>query len=493
MDRKDKHFTPEAVDEQIDRQGQDSQLPALSSDTQLLQELQHLYKEDESRLAHIWQRFTQQAQSRENYNRQPIEIGPYQQRKLRQQQQYVALSASRRTRAQRLGLLLAQLVAVIVIASVLAIPALIRYQATSLHPVRQTALTDHDLYMSNDQGVMRVDASTGQVRWMFPIPDYALGLPNLPVMGNGIVYAESQDSIYAIDEVTGLLRWSHTFQSQISPYPSSKARLVLAGNAIYVSVVFMEVDKLDATNGKFLHKYKPGLNTNIKSISIENNTLYAFGIFDMCALRLTDGALLWYRPVNQALGIPHLVHGVIYTVTSSDVNWPYVNQKSISYVQAFDATTGSTRWQSHSIEGSITDISITNEVIYGGAADGSVFAYDTKTGSQIWSKTIAEMGFSGLAAPQVEAGIIYMVAKNPKLSYEAMGIIALDASNGYVKWQYPGTLTEMKHVRHMFEPPMVQRGIIIVNDARNGQATVELYALINGTVFWHHTVRNVIA
>ena len=494
MDHEDTYFTPEAVDEQIERLRSDSPLAiSPSPDTRMLQDLRAFHQSDQVRLENIWDRLATQAQQGKPTDKLPADIQYYQQRKLQDQPRSVT-PLPQKTPGRRLHLLLTQLVAAVVIGSLLLIPAWIGYQQATSPNLSQTQqeLASHSIYLSNDQGVMGVDASNGRGRWTYSIPDYALGLPVNPIIGNGIIYAESQDSIYAIDANTGVRRWSHTFPSQISPYPTNKSRPILSQNAIYVSVVFMEVDKLDATTGKMLQTYHPHLNTNIVSIAVEHNILYAFGLFDMCALRLTDGKLLWYRQTNQSqvLGIPHVANGVLYTIASSDVNWPYVDPKSTSHIEAFEADSGNPIWQSNTIQGSATDISIADGVIYNGSTDGSVTAYDMKTGVQVWSKTIMGLSFSGSTGPQVDKDTLYISAQDPTMSYQSTGIVALDTSNGHLRWQYPSDLTAMKRAGHMFKPPVIQNGVVFVNDAMSGQYTSELYALFSGAVLWHRTINN---
>jgi outer membrane protein assembly factor BamB len=496
MDHEDTYFTPEAVDEQIDRLGSDSPLATSSSpNARLLQDLRALHQADEARLENIWDRLAQRAEYGDRTDKLPIDIQYYQQRRLQDQQQRQAVPApSQKTSGRRFSLLLTQLIAAVIIGSLLLVPAWMGYQQTMAPNLNQAKqeLASQSIYVSSDQGVLGVDASTGRGHWTYTIPDYSLGLPVNPIVENGFVYAESQDSIYAIDARTGALRWSHTFPSQISPYPTNKSRPVLFQNAIYVSVVLTEVNKLDASTGRILQTYRPQLNTNIVSIAIEKNVLYAFGLFDMCALRLTDGKTLWCRQSNQSqvLGVPHIQNGVLYTIASSDVTWPYVNPKSTSHIEAFEANSGNLLWQSNTIQGSVTDISIDGGMIYNGSTDGSITAYDMKTGTQVWSKTIAGLSFSGSTGPQIDRDTLYMAAQDPTMSYQAIGIVALDTSNGHLRWQYPSDFTAMKRAGHMFKPPVVQNGVVFVNDGMSGQYTSELYALFSGAVLWHRTIDN---
>jgi outer membrane protein assembly factor BamB len=569
MGHEDTYFTPEAIDEQIDRLRSDSYLATSPSpDVQMLQELRSVSQSDESRLAHIWERLAANVQQEEQAAKLPVDIKYYQQRKWQQQlsssptfadsdfPMHTADSArvvgqgrelqedeapavspaprkkKKRTVVQRLlqypetdrkkreipvqpstplhrsystssiptkssgnalGLVLAQLVAVLIVGGLILVPMWTGYQKAAVPATIQQPQQDvltHSIYLSNDQGIVAVDTRTGQARWSYNISNYALGLPVNPIVGNGLVYAESQDSIYAIDAITGTTRWSHTFPLQISPYMTNKSRLVLSKNAVYVSIVSMEVYQLDALTGKVLRTYKPQLNTNIVSIAVEDNVLYAFGLFDMTALRLSDGKRLWYRPTSQSqvFGIPHVVNGILYTITSSDINWPYVSPKSISYIEAFEADSGYLLWQSNSIQGSTTDISIVNGTVYDGSTDGSISAYDAKTGTQLWSKTIAGVGFSGSIAPLIDAGILYIVAQDPATSYKSVGIIALDISTGHLNWQYPSQTTQMKQIGHKFNPPVVQNGVVFVNDSMSVQHTSDIYALFAGAVLWHRTI-----
>ncbi len=530
MGHEDTYFTPEAVDEQIDRLRSDAYLATPpSADARMLHDLRALYQTDESRLEYIWGRLSTKAQQLNRDEKLPVDIQYYQQRKLQDPQpsslvadadflmdtadpvggqwrepqdnddllgRDAATAKKKKSTVQRLGLVLTQLVAVLIIGSLLLVPAWTGSHQNGVVPnvshQAQQDFASHSVYLSNEQGVMGVDTHNGQARWTYTVPNYALGLPVNPIVGNGIVYAESQDSVYAIDAATGARRWSHTFPSQLSPYQTNKARPVLSNNAIYVSVVFMEVDELDATTGRILRTYNPQLNTNIVSIAIENNILYAFGLFDMCALRLSDGKQLWYRTLNQSqvLGIPHIVNGTLYTITSSDTNWPYVDPKSTSRIEAFSAATGTPLWQSSLIHGSATDISIVNGMIYTGSTDGSVSAYDAKTGASIWSKTIVGMSFSGSIAPLIDANVIYMLAQDPTSSYQSVGIVALDLNDGHLSWQYPSDSTLMKRVGHKFNPPVAQNGVVFVNDSISGQNTSDLYALFAGAVLWHRTIDN---
>ncbi|BCL77959.1 hypothetical protein ccbrp13_04240 [Ktedonobacteria bacterium brp13] len=95
-------------------------------------------------------------------------------------------------------------------------------------------------------------------------------------------------------------------------------------------------------------------------------------------------------------------------------------------------------------------------------------------------ETIAGVSFSGSTAPQIDDSKLYLDAEDPTMAYVATGIVAVDERTGHIAWQYPGSLTEMKHAGHMFMPLTVQHGVIFVNDAQGGQSSSTFDALANG-------------
>lgn len=469
MNHNEEPFHPDEVDEQIEQE--------LHGTASLAQELQHLYKDDMHRLEQIRERLT----FYEHYGKKakpPIDIQRYQQRKV-QRGQYETVSPPVRKSApsgRRFGTLVSGLVAAVILLSVLAFSTVLQRQQAHFN------VTSRDLFLYDGQNAVHMDSITKKVYWQYHIPDPPVGTPLSPIVTNNSVYVESQDGIYAIDIATGRLLWSYNLQ--ISPYVTHKAKFVLSGGSLFVPDVNKILYQFNATDGTLIHKFPLHLDTSVVSFTIDNNVLYANGLYDMCAMSLTNGSQLWYKVLNLRIGMPHIVKGVIYLVTTSDVSWPTPESDSYSYINAFDAHTGDALWQSAKIPAVATDIALSNNVIYAGATDGSVQAYDVQDGHLVWGKIVDNMSFSD-TAPVVDAGVLYLDAKDPTQYNSPLGVIAVDASSGLIRWQYPASFQEMERAGHIFGPPLVVLGIVYVIDTN----TSELYAISDGVVLWHARAR----
>lgn len=493
MDRDNEQFTPDAVDEQIERLLEDPQLRAHSSQQHMVHELQNLYKKDAPRLEHIWERLSEHAQQRAKTNH-PVDIQLYQQQRLKRfQLQHQAPPQPRHTSRQRLSRTLAVLVAALLVCSVIVVFPLVR-NVSLLQGISQT----QGIIMSNGQGLSKVDIKTGIVLWNFPIPHYSLDLSAHPIVTKDLVFIESQNTLYAIDVMTGTQRWSYVVPSQVSPYGPTKANLVLSGNAIYLSIEFMSVVALNMESGKVLHTYPINLNTSPSALAIENNMLYVAGQSDMCAINLNTGALAWHQIMSQTrtLGMLHVVNGTIYTTLSDDTYDAYTTLNSANYVKAYNAKDGSELWSSKPMNSAISEVTVADGVVYNGASDGvvydgtsdgSVSAYDARTGHLLWSKSLNEGSFNGFV-PLVDANNVY-VGITPATSQATMGLLALNKRNGNVQWQYP-TQQDIEHSGRVFDTPVLQNSMIYVQVEGMGNNPNEVYAIhANGSVAWHNTIQ----
>ena len=489
MDREDEYFSPEDIDRQIDRLLNNATPPS-PSQARLLKDLQDLHVEDEGRLEHIWERLSVQTRHNEQAHYKPlIDIQVYQQKK-RHLAQTGQGKRQRRT-ARRIGVLLAELIAVLVIASVLVMPALFSNLTTAPNFTRQT---QYDLLINDNQGIVNINTQTQQINWRYPIPNYNLVQP---IISKGIIYVVSQDTIYAIDEVSGILHWSHTFSSQFAPFlPSREAAPVLVENTIYVALVAgltnTEIDKLDANSGSILQTYQLPLDTPAVSIAVENNILYAMALHDISAIRLADGQLLWHQEEDQTMTLDtlHVLNGTLYTLASNNGSWPFIDPDNRSLIETFNASNGQFKWQTQQIQGNATDMTIDNGVIYDGATDGSLTLYDSQTGTTRQKWLIPGMSFSGTSAPIVVNHTVYLNTnvKYINLStlmpyYQSSGIVALNINNGQQEWSYPATQAAMVQSGYMFGTLTVQNGVIYVDDL-SGQPASKLYALMDGKVLW---------
>jgi outer membrane protein assembly factor BamB len=74
-----------------------------------------------------------------------------------------------------------------------------------------------------------------------------------------------------------------------------------------------------------------------------------------------------------------------------------------------------------------------NDILYAASADGTLFALDTATGSELWSfPTGSGYGTSG-ATPAVDRGVVFSVCN---VASGNQGICAINAKTGALKWSY---------------------------------------------------------
>jgi glucose dehydrogenase len=260
----------------------------------------------------------------------------------------------------------------------------------------------------------------------------------------------------------------------------------------------MNVVALNAESGALLHTYPINLNTSPSAMAIENNMLYVAGQSDMCAINLNSGAEVWHQTISQTqvLGMLHVVNGTIYTTLSDDTYNAYTTLSSTSYVEAYNAKDGKRLWSSNPINSAISEVTVANGVVYNGTSDGVVYdgtsdgfvsAYDARTGTLLWSKSLNEGSFNGFA-PLVDANNVY-VGITPATSQSTMGLLALNKRNGNVQWQYPAE-QDIEHNGHVFDTPVLQNGTIYAQVEGIGNNPNEVYAIrTNGSVVWHNAIQ----
>jgi outer membrane protein assembly factor BamB len=117
-------------------------------------------------------------------------------------------------------------------------------------------------------GIYALDATTGAEIWNFPFPSSICGGSESPSVANGIVYMGNyDDTLYAVDITTGLLKWSFTTGDVIN------SQVAIANGVVYLPSADAHLYALDATSG----------------------------------------ALLWTGATGGALDSPAVVHGVVYS------------------------------------------------------------------------------------------------------------------------------------------------------------------------------------
>ena len=184
--------------------------------------------------------------------------------------------------------------------------------------------------------VFALDARDGRELWGYKVNTSSTSAS--PTLVNEIVYTGvSNDVVYALHAQDGSLLWRYQGISPIS------GRIIIHQDSAYAGTRDNGVIALHAKNGKFLwHRYVDEL---VHQLPVVANRVYGvfIGATDeqamyvgsddgyICALRRSDGSLLWLFETDGLLVNPIAVsNGVVYVLSQSG----YTNTSAIYALQA---------------------------------------------------------------------------------------------------------------------------------------------------------------
>lgn len=256
-----------------------------------------------------------------------------------------------------------------------------------------------------------VNAVTGALVWK-----YAAGQTILsdPVVVNGVVYLGAfpqalSGFVYAFNAATGEMLWQYTTQNQIESAPT------VANGVVYVGDASGYLYALNASTGTFLWDYQlPGYDI-VAAPAVANGVIY-FAASEpefpqkciLSALDATTHQVIWQYMWNYAIGdTPVVASGVVYFNST-----------------ALDAKSGALRWTSGVHFFGLP--AVARGVVYVGSDDDKVYALNASTGNILWSY---RTGSFVNDSPAVANGVVYVGSADG--SY-----YAFNADNGTLLWQY---------------------------------------------------------
>jgi len=206
---------------------------------------------------------------------------------------------------------------------------------------------------SGDAKVYALDAVTGALRWSYSTGGQAY---SSPAVADGVVYVGSSDNkLYALDAATGALKWSYTTGSRVDASPA------VAGGVVYVGSD--KVYALEAATGTLKCSYTGGggfvaVANGVVYAASWNKTLYALDAAT-CSLR-------WTYTAGGALSSPAVANGSVY-VNSSDKK-----------TYALEAATGDLRWSYTTGSDYIqSPPAVADGVLYVGSYDRKIYAFES--------------------------------------------------------------------------------------------------------------------
>lgn len=242
-----------------------------------------------------------------------------------------------------------------------------------------------------------VDAGTGKVKWTFStegerrftapgihgaiprterMPDpFDVFLSSPAIAGETVYFGSGDNHVYALDVVTGTLRWKFKTGDVVHASPA------VAGGVVYIGSWDRNMYALDAATGREIWRHQTGNDTTIyNQIGIASSAAVANGIvFFGCrdghfyAVDAASGALRWKHDnkMGWVIASPAVRDGIVYFPTSDGTRF-----------KALDGSTGALKYSIENKAVSFSSPAIVNDVVYFGSSDGWVHGLDVRTGAR---------------------------------------------------------------------------------------------------------------
>jgi eukaryotic-like serine/threonine-protein kinase len=276
-----------------------------------------------------------------------------------------------------------------------------------------TSADEYVIVGSDDGKLYCYNALTGSAIWTFKITN---AFESTPTVNTGTVYIGGNDSsFYAIDVNTGIEKWQ---------------------------------------------KYVGG---SIATCALVNNGVVYFGSLTgfLYALNANSGSEIWIDNFNPTGSVNN---SIVSSPTLSNGQMILIGCKSDGILRSIFSSSGVVDWNAVVGNSFESSVAISNEIIYAGGGDGTLYAINVNPVSFKWTYTA---GSHIASCPTVNNGIVYVGSENYNL-------YAIDAVTGAVKWTYTTGDT-------VFSSPIVSNGVVYV-----GSNDDKLYAIdaATGTLKW---------
>jgi FOG: WD40-like repeat len=247
---------------------------------------------------------------------------------------------------------------------------------------------------ANQGQLVALELSSGRQRWVFTpkrlsssTNSYFGGHLTSPVVVDGIVYVGAGKELYALDAVTGKVRWEFSAQDFVT---SSAA---VADGRVFVSD-FSYFYAIDQYTGALIWSYPAYSAVYFSSVATGDMVLISSGQ-SMIALDAGDGTKRWEKNIPGASLIPAGAQGDIVFV------------KTTNELFALDRTSGRELWSFRDVN-YVSLPALTRQyvfVINGMGASATVEAIDITTGASIWSQPVPRLATT---APVIAGRAIYV-------------------------------------------------------------------------------------
>ena len=279
-------------------------------------------------------------------------------------------------------------------------------------------LADAILYTGSGDGVLyALDAQTAEQLWS------KVGFGQLEstgaIAGDTIITAGYNQTVKAMDRITGEERWSYTTGYGVQGAP------LIVDDRVFIATDH-EVYNLDLKSGELIWKVPTGTEgAYMGAPAYEDGVIYTTGGKLLLALEADSGKELWRTQKEEMFLGPTVANGLVY-VGNFDRK-----------LYAFDQSSGEEKWSFDGKEVFWSSPAASEDKIFAGNAR-TVYALDAQTGELIWS---FDAESPSVSEPLLSDGVLYISYSSHEFSRGPRHLYALDAKTGEQLWAFESIST----------------------------------------------------
>lgn len=291
---------------------------------------------------------------------------------------------------------------------------------------------------SLDGRLYAVDAETGEQEWAFN--EQRIDAVSSPTVVDSTAFFGSQEgfdgALYAVDAETGEKEWVFSeLEGRVASSPT------VVNNTVYVGSLNRTLYAVDAETGEQEWLFNEDDNGSVvSSATVVDNTVYIGSLNrTLYAVDAATGEQEWaFEADGAVVSSPTIVDGKVYFGTSAGEGG-----RANGTLYAVDAETGEREWAFTEPDGwvlsspTVVDISegtsdgssmeSTNETVYVGSLDRTLYAVDAETGEKEWAFT--EPSHAVFSSPTVANVTVYVGSLGGTL-------YAVNAETGEREWGF---------------------------------------------------------
>ncbi|MFI8949032.1 PQQ-binding-like beta-propeller repeat protein [Streptomyces sp. NPDC053750] len=240
--------------------------------------------------------------------------------------------------------------------------------------IQVTALSGGLLYYGSSDHLFAVDADSGDYRWRYMDDSFHAS----PVVVGNVAYAHMTSFFYVLDTRTGKKLWDYGYGVN-----ADGSNIAVTGDVLLVhsEKKLLAVD-IRTRQQKWTHQAGSDAETGLAVadgkvyFGTRDGALYAVdaGSGDEVWRRTFEGDL-WDGRLGGGAGMPEVADGTVYF-------------ENDGYVSAFDAVTGSPRWQRKQEADEVTSLTAVDDTLLVTDSDGALTALDARSGKPGWRESL---------------------------------------------------------------------------------------------------------